>query len=221
MKGTIKWTNGKTRAQPGWFKSYEAKLLPLIEARNKACAQVFKKRTRACSECLKTARKKLKSAVMSSKNAWISKQCDTINTSFAARNGTKEAWDTLGKLRDGLVKTRPAANMKMKKPDGSTCVTAEENAGVFYDHFDKLYGRTPTYDDSVLNLLNDQPVVPGYDHTPSDKEIKIATRKLRNKAPGDSGLCPQAWKALIDTDETFAFLKKVVDFWENEKTPNE
>ena len=49
-----------------------------------------------------------------------------------------------------------------------------------------------------------------------------AVSKLKNKAPGDSGLTPQVWKALTENNVTFSLLKDIiVEFWESELTPSE
>ena len=44
------------------------------------------------------------------------------------------------------VRRRPAPT-KMRKPDGTLAASAEESAAVFEGHFEKLYGRTPTFDE--------------------------------------------------------------------------
>ena len=212
----------KQRAQPGWFEENATKLLPLIQARNAAMMEVFKKRTRSKTFKLRAARKALKSALSSAKNSWIQQQCTQLNAVCISHHGTKAAWDTVGKLRSGLSKTRPAPCRKMKRPDGTTCVTPEENAEVFRVHFEKLYGRTATYDASVLDNLPQHPEATEGDHAPTDEDIKFAVGKLRNTGPGDSGICPPAWKALLSSNESFQLLKCIiVDFWETELVPEE
>ena len=156
------------------------------------------------------------------KNNWITSNCNTLNSTCAARGGTKDAWDTVSKLRSGLKKAKTNTERPMKKPDGTVCKTPEENATVFRDHFQQLYGRQPAFDASVLEALSQHQTVPNLEHTPDDVEIKKATRKLKDKAPGDSDICPQVWKALIEHQPTYAVLKSViVDFWENEIPPEE
>ena len=208
----------KERAQPGWFSTNEKKLLSLIKARNHAMRDVFNRRTRSCTERLQRARKALKSAVKDAKNRWIQNHCKMLNLD----TGTKKAWDSLKSLKSGLSKTKPTACRQMKKTDGEICKTPQENATVFYDHFKLLYGRRPSYDSTVLDYLPQNPVVEGCDHTPTDEEIRIATSKLKNNAPGDSGICPQVWKSLLDNDETFEMLKSiVVQLWTTEVVPDE
>ena len=110
---------------------------------------------------------------------------------------------------------------QMKKPDGSLCTTPEENAEVFRSHFEGLYTTTPDFDESVLDLLQEIPITAS-DATPTDEEIRKATMKLRNTAPGNSGLSAQLWKALLSTEETFQMFSNVVkNFWVTEKVPEE
>ena len=212
----------KQRPQPGWFAAAEHKLLPLIEKRNAAMSTAFQRRTRLGTQKLREARHLLKSAVTSAKNEWIFKQCQIINDASSGHGGTKACWDTLSVLRRGLSKTRPSVERAMKKPDGSVCKSPAENAEVFRNHFSELYGRQPTYDESVLELLQQQPIATGLDHMPTDDEILSAVCKLKNKAPGDSGLTPQVWKTLVTDELTFSILREVIiEFWNSEVTPSE
>ena len=175
------------RAQPGWFQSNASKLLSLIDTRNQAMKDVYDRRTRTCVQKLKLARQKLKSAVKDATNEWVRKKINTLNL----QTGTKHAWDSLKALKSGLSKVKPTSKKQIKHPDGTTCKTSEENANVFYNHFKTLYERTATYDETVLDTLPQCPVVEGCDHVPTDEEIRLATLKLKDNAPGESGLCPQ------------------------------
>ena len=210
----------RNRTQPGWFKANESVLVPLIEARNTAMAEIYssKKRTRAKTIKLRLARKALTRALSIAKNDWISEQCKTLNNNF----GTKAAWELVAKIKSGLSKTRPSSIRQMTKPDGSKCQTPTENAEVFRKHFDSLYGRSANFDPTVIDLLKQHDVAEDCAHVPTDNEIKTAVRKLRDTGPGDSGLCAQAWKCLLNSEETFAILKYVIEqFWETGVVPNE
>ena len=212
----------KQRPQPGWFAAAENKLLPLVEKRNSAMSAAFQRRTRLSTQKLREARYVLKSAISSAKNEWILKQCKAMNDASSGHGGTKACWDTLTVLRRGLSKTRPSAERAMKKPDGSICKSPDENAEVFKNHFAELYGREPAFDESALNLLQQRPIATGQDHIPTDDEILSAVSKLKNKAPGDSGLTPQVWKALVSNELTFSILRELIfEFWDSEITPAE
>ena len=95
----------------------------------------------------------------------------------------------------------------MTKPDGLKCQTPAENAEVFRKHFDSLYGWSANFDTTVIDLLKQHDVAEDCAHVPTDNEIKTAVRKLRDTRPGDSGLCAQAWKCLLNSEETFAIFK--------------
>ena len=146
------------------------------------------------------------------------RHCKTINNKY----GTKEAWNAINDLKRGLSKTKPYANKQMKRPDGSICLTPEENSEVFYEHFRTLYGRHAHYDESVLDALPQQPVYEGCDYLPTNQEIRDATHKLKNKAPGESGIMAPVWKSLLYCRETFNMLRSIViNFWRTEVVPDE
>ena len=212
----------KSKPQPGWFVAAQHEINHLIQKRNAAQSKKFEKCTRSTTYQLRTARKDLKNAVGKAKSNWISETCNALNESSSAHGGTKTYWDTVGKLRNGLKKSQSCTERPMKKPDGTLCKTPEENAEVFKNHFQKLYGRQPAFDASVLEHLQQHNIVPNCDHTPDDEEITKATRRLKDRGPGDSGICPQAWKAIIQHGQSFSILKSVIiDFWESEITPAE
>ena len=208
----------RTKAQPGWFRDNEVRIQPLIESRNEAIRDVFKRRTRLSMRKLRTARKNLKEAVKKAKNIWIAEMCDNINTNV----GTKAAWDSVKLLKRGLSKVTVTSAKRMKRGDGSLCTTPEENASVFKEHFQQLYERNATFDPSVLELLPQTVERTGFDHPPSDEEIRSATLDLKNKAPWESGIMAQLWKSILDCPDLFRLLKIIVmQFWENEVVPNE
>ena len=212
----------KEKAQPGWFAAAELQITPLIENRNRAMEALFKRRTRLTHERLRSARQLLKRTVDQAKSTWIARQCADINTAMSRGAGTKRCWDAVSALRNGLSKCRPSTEKAMRKPDGSLCTTPAENAEVFRSHFEQLYGRPPEYDPTVLNLLQQHPTATNCDHPPTSDEIRDAMRRLKNKAPGESGLTPQAWKALASNDNAFNLLESVIqEFWATELAPTE
>ena len=100
----------------------------------------------------------------------------------------------------------------MKKPDGSLHTTTEENATVFRDHFKQL----------LFCILCRRETVQNTDHPPDDAEIRKVVRNLKERAPGDSGIAPQIWKATVENDFTFSILRTVIfDFWNSGIPPTE
>ena len=209
----------KSKPQPGWFQANEKKLSSLIEARNLALDNCFnKKRTRSSSKRLQTARQALKKAVKTAKNQWIDSHCNTLNK----HSGTKSAWDALNSLKRGLTLTKPTATRKMKKPDGTLCINAQENASVFREHFEKLYDRNPRFDPTVLDSLEQLPVQIGYDALPNDDEISRATSRLKNSSPGESGITSYELKSLLKCEFTFNILRDIIHhIWNTETIPDE
>ena len=59
-----------------------------------------------------------------------------------------------------------------------------EGAEVFASHFNHLYGRTPSYDPTVLELLDQDPVFPDIDGLPTDDEIAKGISGCMQQAPG-------------------------------------
>ena len=167
---------------------------------------VFNRRIRASTQRFQLARQKLKTVMKDAKNKWIKDQCEVLNLQF----GTKHAWGSLKNLKAGLSKTKPTTTKQMTHPDETICKTPEENATVFYNRFKTLYGRSPTFGDTVLDRLPQKPIVHGHDHVPINEELRLATQRLKNKKPGDSGIFPQAWKRLLECEETCGMLKGVV-----------
>jgi len=178
------------------------------------------RRTRTVTDRLRKARHQVKRAVAKAKNQWLIDQCESVNRS--ARRGTKDCWDAITRIKKGMTKTKPCAERNMKKPDGSVASSPQENAEVFRDHFKKLFSREPSHEESVVDELPQLPIFDGLDHAPTDEEIMLATKKLKNKAPGSSGLCPQVWKSMLDSPEAFSILKAaLLDFWEKESSPEQ
>ena len=210
----------KPRAQPSWFVAASEKLSKLIEERNNAMIVSFRYKTRSLTQRLRSARKNLKVAVTEAKNAWIKDKWNQLNKRHLQR-GTANCWQALGEIKKGLSKTVPAAVKMMTKDDKSKCVSAEENAEVFRAHFQKLFDREPdcTKDFDHFPQLNSITEIPDL---PDDTEIADACRSLKNKAPGDSGLKPELWKALLTDSRTFHPLKSLVlDFWTSEVPPKQ
>ena len=110
----------------------------------------------------------------------------------------------------------------MTKNDGSKCKSAEENAEVFKIHFEQLYNRQAIFDPQALDSLDQQPVKEGIDHHPTLEEIKKAVMRLKNTAPGESGITSQMYKSLVEDVNTFTLLTNVVsELWNAEKPPTE
>ena len=197
---------------------FENKLLPLIKKRNIAMENMYRRWTRASSNKLKTTRKTLKRCVKSAKNAWTQNQINNITSN----KGTKQSWDAIKNLKNGLTILKPSTRKLLKRPDGTTCETAEQNAKVFSDHFSNLFGRIHTYDQNVLDLVPQHPIATQQSDPPSNLEILSSIKKLKNNAPGESGIPASIWKHFSQDPILFNLLRDIIlNFWNNEKVPSE
>ena len=213
----------KAKPQPDWFTAREAELIALIAARDTALNAHHTRPTRETSAARTRARAALQAGIRAARSAWVVDKCRQINDGIVAQRGTAAAWALVSELRDGLCGAkRRSAPAKMRLPDGTLASSPEENASVFAAHFEKLYGRTASFDASVPELLRQRPVAAGLDHAPTDREIQRALGKLRDTGPGDSGLVARLWKSLGSTDESFDLVRSIVHaFWESEEMPIE
>ena len=211
------------RPTPRWFAARETRLLDVIGSRNCAFHAHQREPTSATRMEYSKARAVAQREVRLAKSAWIVEQCTIGNDGFNGATGGKATWDTVKVLKAGLAPPRRAPQAKMKRPDGSVASSAEEIiAEVFAEHFTDLYGRTPQFDESVLDTVPEALVVSN-EEPPSDMEIRKAVGKLRPTAPGASGIHARLWKALASTDDGFnLYIQRcVLAFWESEQVPAE
>ena len=212
----------RNRPQPGWFKQNEVRLKSLTKKRSSALSLKSSRPTRPSSQRLRKIGKELKSAINTAKNIWITSTCDKLNKYASSRKGTKECWDTVRILKKGLHKPETSNEKMMRKEDGTRCKSCEENAQFFKEHFKKLYERVSICDRSVLELLQQEPVISGVDHPPTNEESLISGNSLENNAPGESGLTSQMFKAIVSNNQTLQLLRSIIpDFWENEFPPDQ
>ena len=212
----------KGKASPPWFEASAATLHPLIDARNAALDANHRLPSTATAQSLKQARSELQVALRRAQSDWVLAQCTPVNDGIVGSSGSAVAWEKVKKLKAGLGPSSRPPQPKMKKADGTRASTPEENAAVFTEHFEKLYGHAASFDPSVIDLLQQRDVMPDLDHSPSDEEIRCAVNKLNDTAPGDSGVVAQLFKALVVTTAGFDLIRTMVlRFWETGEVPDE
>ena len=205
----------RSKKAPGWFVASEPTLRLLINARNLALDANHQSPSPSTLLNLQRARAELQSALRRAQSDWVLATCTPVNDGIVSSRGSAVAWKCVSKLRAGLGPSTRPAQPKMKKADGMRATTPEENATVFAEHFEQLYGHEATYDPSVIDLLQQRPVMPDLNHVPTDDEIRNAMRRLNNSAPGDSGVVAPLFKALISTDSGFGLVREMVyHFWQ-------
>ena len=133
------------------------------------------------------------------------KQLGRVNDGICGASGSKAAWTAIKTLRRGLEPSKRPPPARMKLPDGTFASSAEENAEVFAQHFEKLYNSAASnYDETILSKLPLRAAAQGLDHAPTKLEMHEAIGKLHDSAPGASGLRASAWKALAGYDSSAA-----------------
>ena len=125
------------------------------------------------------------------------RKCKKLNESTSSRKGTKQCWDTVRVLKIGLNKPERSTERMMRKEDGTRCKSSKKNSQVFREHFKKLYERVPMYDRSGLELLQQEPIICGVDHSSTDDEVLKGVNSLNKNYPGESGLSFQMFKAIV------------------------
>ena len=100
-----------------------------------------------------SARSDAQLQVRKAKSKWIMDKCNVINDGFSDPTFGKSPWDAIKLLRKGLVPSCRAPPPNLKRADGSIANTPKEVANKFSAHFSALYGRCPSFDPFVLNLL--------------------------------------------------------------------
>ena len=211
-----------TRPCPDWFTQNQEELLYLIERRNTTVHNKIKCSTRSTISAAKRARNELKNAINQAKSTWIANLCTDINSGPNPLNrGTTTFWDAIKRMKKGLTKPPPSVQVMMQKIDGSKCTTPEENAEVFRAHFVKLYNREEMFDPSILQSIPQSSILNSLSAIPDALEIKKAVFRLKNKAPGLSGITAPMLKSLADNDHCFNyFVSIIVDIWSNESYPS-
>jgi len=167
-----------------WFKASEEILHAAIHRRNVAFNLVHSVPSVDTRSKYVTACKIAHQMVRNAKSCWIKDKCDAINVGFISGTGVKDAWDFVKILKVGLAPTRRPHPTKMRREDGALTVNSIEGAEVFADHFNHFYGRIPTFDSSVLDLLPQEIYCSGNDGVPSDDEIARSISRLHATSPG-------------------------------------
>ena len=80
----------------------------------------------------------------------IIKQLGRVNDGICGASGSKAAWTAIKTLKKGLGPSKRPPPARMKLPDGTFASTAEENAEVFAQHFEKLYNSVESNYDKTI-----------------------------------------------------------------------
>ena len=210
----------QVRSNPDWYEAKAPELEKLTAERDHALGGC-RAGTPGEREALTLARSKLQAATRRAKSDWIMAKVTKVNANIVSARGTKVAWDVVKELKAGLQGvSRMGAPAMMKRANGTKATSAEENAAIFAEGFQELYGRVATFDGKVLDLLPQRPVAMDLERRPDDGDISRAMARLHETGPGISGLGACLWHSLESTVEGFALVREVtLDFWDSLQTP--
>ena len=127
---------------------------------------------------------------------------------------SKIAWKAAKEIMAGeLGHAKKTVKMSLRMANGELARTPEQNLEVAYEHFHKQYNLRRPFDPEAAKLIEQRSEMGSLDREINFDEFKKATMKLKNgKAPGITGVPPDAFKLL--NDENLRFVHGfVVDFW--------
>eukprot|EP00957_Ditylum_brightwellii_P058248 4416702-Ditylum_brightwellii.AAC.1 len=109
----------------------------------------------------------------------------------------------------------------MSKEDSGGCLTPQENAEVFFQHFSSMYEHEPTYIPSIVNSLDQLPIREEMDNISNDEKMQKAISQFNNSAARKSGICAEIFKVLATEIETFNIICSIVhNCWQTEEQPS-
>jgi hypothetical protein len=112
------------------------------------------------------------------------------------------AWEHIRLLTKGeAAHHEKKTAMAMRLPDGSRATNASENMSVFAPHFHRVYNAKRATDPTILAQVPQRRTMWELNDPITWDEFSKAVRKLKNaKAPGLTGVPPEAFKAMSPTN---------------------
>ena len=208
----------ESRKQPSWYQQEKDSLEPKIIKRNEAQQNYNNNPTKQNKITLRQTRADIKKATHTAKSKWYDSLFKEIQPKSRPAN-PREAWEAIGKLKEGKSMTKKVVTMKLKKEDGNHCKSPTENAQVMKKYLNEVFNQTGHYDRDALDLVRQRDPKPyiWMDHSPTDKELEIAIKKLGNDKSGASSKVPaEYYKALIGDRLGSILIREMVDdFWKS------
>ena len=103
-------------------------------------------------------------------------------------NWTRPAWEKLTEFRKDFGNKQKVKKVtRLKFSNGAASKSVAEDLQVFKAHIEDLF-KLPTYDETVLDLLDERPELAGMDDLPDATCTFNASRRLKHTAGGEDGL---------------------------------
>jgi len=189
----------------GWFQMSRTTLAPLLTERNHVL-HAIKRNHHTLPDIHKTMQADLKRlnrhiahAVLHAKATWYADVCSKIHNMCM---DPRLAWEHIRLLTKGeAAHHEKKTAMAMHLPDGSRATNASENMSVFAPHFDRVYNAKRATDPTILAQVPQRRTMWELDDPITWVEFSKAVKKLKNaKAPGLTGVPPEAFKAMSPTN---------------------
>ena len=202
--GALTATHHKRKCN-GWFQMSRITLAPLITERNQVLHAI--KRNHHLSPAihktmqadLKRLNRHIAHAVSHAKATWYADICSKIHNMCM---DPRLAWEHIRLLTKGeAAHHEKKTAMAMRLPDGSRATNASENMSVFAPHFHRVYNAERATDPTILAQVPQRRTMWELNDPITWDEFSKAVRKLKNaKAPGLTGVPPEAFKAMSPTN---------------------
>ena len=214
------------KPRPGWFISAAPLILEAAQKRAQAESLVASlgkndPRLPTALELRRVARRCIVAIVAAAKDKWIRERCDMLNGDSDSCSGHQNYWKAAKDLIQGLQKPTPSKKLSFRDANGKLASSDEENLAVFVPYCHRLYNRPSSFDPSVIEELEQKPLIFELSDPPSASEIKECIHKLKKGKSGGFGQPAEAFMILIDNAETFLLIEDFIrDFWDSELAPD-
>jgi hypothetical protein len=214
--GALTVTHHKRKCN-GWFQMSQTTLAPLLTERNHVL-HAIKRNHHTSPDIHKTMQADLKQlnrhiahAVSHAKEIWYADVCSKIHNMCM---DPRLAWEHIRLLTKGeAAHHEKKTAMAMRLPDGSRATNASENMSVFAPHFDRVYNAKRATDPTILAQVPQRCTMWELNDPITWDEFSKAVKKLKNaKAPGLTGVPPEAFKAMSPTNPRHVY-NHVNDFF--------
>ena len=206
----------KKKIVAGWADLNYEFLGEAISARNEACLKYAKTKTDCDKQLLTQTRHHLKKMKTKAKNLWLlAEVSDGNNSTLPGRQKhqqtSKAIWQLARKIRKGLDKWYSSDERNIRGLNGTVSLTAEENVDNFRLQFENLFindvdrDRGDQHYKKMTRRKTDRKWLP-----PTRHELEKSLRKLKDVAPGLSGIPSVVWKSFLSNETLLQTLLSIM-----------
>ena len=201
--------------QPDWFMDNQDTLLPLFEERRQCYNRWVSSQLPADHGSFKTARSRVRAAVRSAKNNWLS----AVARQAEHHRNSMSSWSAIRTIQRCFRGINHTTTPPLQNEAGQLCKTADEISARWKRHFTRILNVESTFDTSVFESLEVRPVRNDLADIPRLEELTQAIARLsNNKAAGASGILPEMVRHAGPAFLT-SLLQLVRKSWSNGRVP--